>query len=89
MTWTDERIGDLSKRVNYGFEQVDKRFEQVDKRFEQVDRRFERVEADIKALNLRLDVKFDAITARFERLDRILIGGLGAVILTMLGGHFF
>jgi len=53
-SWNDERLDELSRRMDAGFKEmreemregfarVDKRFEQVDRRFEQVDKRFERL----------------------------------------------
>jgi hypothetical protein len=44
MIRTETKIDALEKRMEDGFNQIDKRFEQVDKRFEQVDKRFEQVD---------------------------------------------
>jgi hypothetical protein len=40
-SWTDERLDDLSVRVETGFAQVDLRFAKVDARFAEVDARFD------------------------------------------------
>jgi len=56
--WTDERLDDLSVKVDRGFADLKAEmkdgFEQVDKRFEQVDKRMERLEDGFFALNRTL-----------------------------------
>lgn len=48
--WNDDRLDELSRRIDAGFKEmregfarVDQRFEQVDQKFEQVDQKFERL----------------------------------------------
>ena len=87
--WTDERLDDLSVKVDQGFadlktemregfERVDKRFEQVDKRFERVDKRFERIEG-----------RLDKLTDRFESLNRTLWGGALVIAAALIGSNVF
>jgi len=56
--WTDERLDDLSVKVDKGFAdlkiEMKEGFEQVDKRLEQVDKRMERLEDGFFALNRTL-----------------------------------
>jgi len=60
-SWNDERLDELSRRMDSGFEKVatkdemNLRFGEVDKRFDQVDRRFGRVEGQLDRINSRLD----------------------------------
>jgi tetrahydromethanopterin S-methyltransferase subunit G len=67
-SWNDERLDELSRRVDAGFdkmatkveltsvkEKMDLRFAEVDKRFDQVDDRFGRVEGQLDRINNRLD----------------------------------
>jgi tetrahydromethanopterin S-methyltransferase subunit G len=65
-TGTEKRVDELSKRVDFGFEQVDHRFVQFEKRvdrsFEEVDRRFERLE-------IRVDRGFEEVDHRFDRVE--------------------
>ena len=42
--WTDDRLDDLSQRVDRGFSDVDRRFDEVDRRFDRLERRFEGLE---------------------------------------------
>jgi tetrahydromethanopterin S-methyltransferase subunit G len=87
--WTDERLDDLSKKVDQGFSEVktemregfarmEARFEKIDKRFEKIDKRFEKV-----------DERFERIDERFHDLNRTLLGGAVVIIATLVGGTLF
>lgn len=60
-SWNDERMDELSRRMDAGFEklatkeEMNLRFAEVDKRFDQVDQRFGRVEGQLDRINNRLD----------------------------------
>jgi hypothetical protein len=67
-SWNDERLDELSWRMDAGFEkaatkvelnavkdEMNLRFGEVDKRFDQVDKRFGRVEGQLDRINNRLD----------------------------------
>ncbi len=67
---TETRIDELSKRVDFGFEQTNQRLGRVEDdlremraettaRFDKVDARFDKI-----------DARFDKIDARFEKVDR-------------------
>lgn len=60
-SWNDERLDELSGRVDAGFARVDQRFErlegEVKEGFAKIDRRFERVEAEIKGLATKDELK--------------------------------
>lgn len=77
--WTDERLDDLSVKVDRGFAdlktEMKEGFERVDKRFEQVDKRFERIEN-----------RLDKLTDRFESLNRTLWGGGFVIVAAIIGG---
>ena len=99
--WTDERIDDLSMRVDRGFAdlksemkegfaKVDKRFEQVDKRFEQVDKRFERIDKRFEQVDKRferIEDRLDKLTDRFESLNRTLWGGAFVIAAALIGSN--
>jgi hypothetical protein len=91
--WTDERLDDLSVKVDRGFADVkaemkvgfermeakmDERFAQVDERFTQMDKSFEKV-----------DARFERMEDRFHTLNLAFIGGAAVVIATLLGGILF
>ena len=84
-TWTDERLDDLSAKVDQGFSEIkaemrdgfarmEALFEKVDERFKEVDRRFEKV-----------DERFEKIEGRFHDLNRTFIGAGAVIIATLLG----
>lgn len=52
-TWTDERMDDLAKQVETGFDRVDRRFEQVDRQFERVHADIKTLQADVTGLAIR------------------------------------
>ena len=80
--WTDERIDDLSAKVDKGFSdlKIDMKegFKRVDERFAQVDKRFERIED-----------RLDKLTDRFESLSRTLWGGAFVIAAALIGSSAF
>lgn len=81
---TDERLDELTLRVEHGFERVDERFERIDERFERVDERldrvderFERVEADIRELRVEMN-------ARFDSMQRTMIIGFASIVASVI-----
>jgi hypothetical protein len=78
-SWTDERLDDFAKHVDFRFDEVDRRFGEVDKRFDKVeremDRRFDKVEGELHRLN-----------DGFAALNRTLLQIGGGVIATMIAG---
>ena len=94
--WTDERIDDLSVKVDRGFadlkaemkegfERIDKRFAQVDGRFAQVDGRFAQVDKRFE----RIEDRLDKLTDRFESLNRTLWGGAIVIAAALIGSSAF
>lgn len=69
--WTDERLDDLSAKVDRGFSEVKSEmregFARMEARFEKVDERFEKVDE------------------RFHNLHLTLMGAAAVVIATLLG----
>jgi DNA anti-recombination protein RmuC len=67
-SWNDERMDELSRRMDAGFEKavtkeemslrfdaVDKRFDEVDRRFGDVGKRFDKIDTQLERVNDRLD----------------------------------
>lgn len=73
-TWTDERLDDLSGRVEDGFRRVDARFDAMEAR---TDTRFAAVDARFDAIEARLDARFDA-------LQRTMLQVGGGMIATVV-----
>lgn len=76
--WTDERLDDLSLKVDRGFSEVKTEmregFARMEARFEKIDKRFEAI-----------DERFEKIDGRFHDLNRTLIGAGAVIIATLLG----
>lgn len=60
--WTDDRLDDLNKKVDAGFESVDRRFEKVETRFDKVDERFEKAREELIEVARHLGKKIDRLT---------------------------
>ncbi|HEU4737778.1 MAG TPA: hypothetical protein VFS54_01715 [Solirubrobacterales bacterium] len=93
-TWTDERLGDLVKRIDKGFGAT--KVEIRDLRVH-TDKGFARVDSDIRELRvemrqMRADLKegFDRMDARFDALQRTMIislaGIAGSIAASVIGG---
>jgi hypothetical protein len=71
--WTDERLDDLSGRMDLGFERVDRRFEQVD--------------CDIRDLRMEMRAGFDSLQTTMTRFGAAMIVCLlGTIVAVALGG---
>ncbi len=78
--WPDDRIDELSKRVDAGFAKVDERFKEVGKRF---DKARDEMKSEVGGLRVEL-------MALHRLLLRASIGGIVAVVVLLLGmlaGH--
>jgi uncharacterized protein YdcH (DUF465 family) len=79
--WTDERMDDLSTRMDRGFDRVDADIRelraQTDSGFERVDKRFERVDDEIRELRTEMNTRFDA-------MQRTLIIGFASIVASMI-----
>jgi ribosome recycling factor len=93
-TWTDERLDDLVKTIDKGFDET--KVEIRDLRAH-TDKGFARVDADIRELRaemrqMRVDMKegFDRMDARFDALQRTMIislaGIVGSIVASVIGG---
>jgi organic radical activating enzyme len=83
-SWNDERLDELSRRMDAGFEkmatkeEVNLRFDAVDKRFDAVGKRFDSLDAHLLQINDRLD-----------RLSNGLLVGAFGVIAALIANAFF
>lgn len=64
-SWPDDRLDELNKKVDVGFEKVDERFKAVDARFDKVDERFDKVDVRFS----KVDERFDKVDEQFEKVD--------------------
>lgn len=73
--WSDDRLDDLNRRVENGFNRVDADIRELRR---EMNDRFDRVDARFEAMQNRFDARFDA-------MQRLMIQG-GAVIVAALIG---
>lgn len=82
--WNDERLDELSRRIDKGFEETATKVEltavkdEVNLRFSDVDRRLDEVTAGVRYLG-----------ERFDRLQNTLMIGLIGLIAAIAGNAFF
>jgi tetrahydromethanopterin S-methyltransferase subunit G len=83
-SWTDERLDDLSLRVDTRFSEVDARFDRLEGK---LDFGFEVVDKHLK----QVDARFDKLEGRFDRLQHTLVQAsltmLGSVLIALFFGH--
>jgi hypothetical protein len=77
--WTDERLDDLSKKVDDGF--ADTKAEMREG--------FARVDGEIRELRKDMNARFDAMDARFDAFNRNLVWGLVTVVVALIGSNAF
>lgn len=79
--WTDERLDDLSERMDRDFARVDARFD----RFEsEVERRFDKVDSRFEKLEDKIDSRFSRLEGRFDSLQRMTLAGNVTLIAGLL-----
>ena len=86
--WTDERLDDLTERMEKDFRRVDERFDQVDRRFdkteEQAERRFKEIDQRLERVEIRVEQGFGRMDTRFDSLHQgmfLVAGGLVSAFL--------
>jgi hypothetical protein len=79
-SWNDERLDELSRRMDAGFNEMREGFATIDGRFNRIDERFAQVATSE-------DLQF--LSSRFDRLQNTLLiigaGLLGTVIASAAG----
>jgi len=82
-SWNDERLDELSRRMDAGFEktatkeELNLRFDEVNRRFDEVDVRFSRFEGSVGS-------QFSQINDRLDRLNHTLLMGAFGVIAAVI-----
>jgi len=72
--WNDDRLDELSRRMDDGFKEMREGFARIDKRFETMVTRNE-----MKELIASINVRFDGVDKRFERVEREVKDGFELV----------
>jgi hypothetical protein len=101
-SWNDERLDELSRRMDDGFKEMREGFARIDQRVEQVvsreemkeliasvNTRFDRVENEMKDGFARVDQRFEHVDQRFDRLYYAMVTALfGLVVSAILAMNF-
>lgn len=87
--WNDERMDELSRRMDAGFEKMATK-EEMNLRFDEVDRRFDEISGRFGEVGKRFD-KIDAqllhITDRLDRMSNsMLVGAFGIIAALIANG---
>jgi organic radical activating enzyme len=83
-SWNDERMDELSRRMDKGFEktatkeEMNLRFAEVNRRFGEVDKRFDSIDARLLQINNHLD-----------RINNTLVLAAFGVIAALIANGFF
>jgi hypothetical protein len=77
-TWTDERLDDLSRRVEHGFGRLDERFDRLEGRINA------RIDAQGAELSRRIDAQSAELGGRIDALQRTMIQFGGATTVGIL-----
>lgn len=81
-SWNDERLDELSRRMDAGFEktatkeEMNLRFDEVNRRFGEVDKRFDLINAHLLQINDRLD----------RMSNTLLVGAFGVIAAVIANG---
>jgi hypothetical protein len=88
-TWTDERLDDLAKGMDKGFDET--KLEIRDLRAH-TDKGFDGVKGEIKDLRVEMNSRFSSVDARFDALQRTMVLGLVgmtvSIVASVIGGVF-
>jgi len=84
--WTDERLDDLNKKVDDGFEDTKA---EMRAGFGRVDADIRGLRSEIADLRREMSARFAAIDARFDALNGRLFAGFFVLLATILGSNAF
>jgi hypothetical protein len=82
VAWTDERLDDLSRRMDAGFERVDGELRVLGGR---IDALGDRLDGRIDSIGDSLGARIDRLDGRFDALQVTLVRVGGGVIVGLVG----
>lgn len=80
--WTYQRLDDLSKKVDDGFERLEKK---IDTGLTEVKAEIRGVRSEVKGLSAEMNSRFDAMNARFDAFGRNLFMAAIAIVVALIG----
>lgn len=92
--WNDERLDELSGRVDSGFKEMREGFVQINRRLDQlptreeIDHRFAAVHREVNQRSDSTERRVDRVGSRFEHLVWALFAVGGGLLGNLLAGNF-
>jgi hypothetical protein len=84
-SWSDDRLDDLSGRVDAGFARLEQRLDASDGRLEAIAERMDRrIDESAPDLRLEFNTRFDRLESRFDRMQQTLIVTGGGIVATLI-----
>ena len=80
-SWNDERLDELSRRVDDGFKEMRAGFARVDKEMKEG---FARVDSEMKEGFVRVDAKFDKLVDRIDKLFYLQFTFMSSLVIGFL-----
>lgn len=68
--WTDERLDDLTKRMDKGFDEVKGEIRDV--------------KGEVRALRTEMNTKFAVVDARFDSMQRTMVIGFASIVASVI-----
>jgi len=87
-SWNDERLDELSRRMDAGFEKAATK-EEMNLRFDAVDRRFDEMDARLGCFEGSITSQLSDIGGRLDRLSNALLVGAFGVIAALIANAIF
>lgn len=96
--WTDEKLGDLDKKVDKGFAdtqaemragfaRVDGEIKRLDENISRLNGEVNRLDGGLGELRREINARFDRIDLRFDSVNRNLQAVLVAVVVALIGSN--
>jgi len=87
-SWNDERLDELSRRMDAGFEKMATK-EEMNLRFDAVDLRFDEMDARLGRFEGSITAQLSDIGSRLDRLSNGLLVGAFGVIAALIANMVF
>jgi ribosome recycling factor len=84
--WTDERLDDLAKRMDKGFDEVKCQIRDLRSETKgEFQRERAETKTEISSLRTEMNARFDSIDARLDGLNRSLVIGMASMSASIIG----
>lgn len=84
-TWTDERLDDLAKRMDRGFDEVKGEIREVKGEIRDVKVEIRDGRLETNGLRSEMNARFDSMNQRFDAMQRTMIIGFVTLFASIVG----